>query len=360
MSLRSNKENLYLGLIAPVAIVGALWSVYNFPVERAGWHLLVLGVVTVFFSSALRIQLPRVNIHVTISDAAIILSFLMYGGEISILLAIFESAFTSLSFKWRGGRIRNKTIVTNIANASAAVFLTSVLLHFTFGSIPVIAQNGNVTTLMWLLASMAALLFLFNSALVSLFISARSSDKSVITVWSESCLNAVVIYLASAVLAGVSFRALQQINTMLFAAVGLFFGVVYFTYRRYIDDIKSTSAKAELAERERAEEAERHVAELKHYVQKLEQSGEELKRSHETLRHALNHNALTGLPNKYFFVETIKDLLAKSRQPRGWPFALLYLDLNRFKTINDSIGHARGDKLIRSVGARIKDLTGLE
>jgi len=357
MSAKFKKEDLYLAAIALVSATGATWAILNFPVNRISWHLLILGVVTVFFSSALRIQLPRINIHVTISDAAIILSFLWYGGETSILLAILESAFTSLSFKWRGGRIKNKTIVTNIANAAGAVFLTSIILRSTFGPAPAIAESGNITMFIWLLASMAALLFLFNSALVSLFISARSSDKSVIKIWSEYCLNALVIYLTSAILAGVSFRALQQINTMLFAAVGLFFGVVYFTYRRYIDDIKSTSAKAELAERERAEEAERHVTELKHYVKRLEQSGEELQQSYATLRHALNHNALTGLPNKYFFVEKIKDLLAKCRQSRGRPFALLYLDLNRFKTINDSIGHARGDKLIRSVGARIKELT---
>jgi diguanylate cyclase (GGDEF)-like protein len=358
MSFKSNKENVYLTVITPIAAAAALWAIYNFPVERFSWHLVVLGIVTTFFSSALRIQLPRINIHVTISDAAIILAFVVYGGETSVLLAILESAFTSLSFKWRGGRIRTKTIATNITIAAVAVFLSSVIVHAAFGPAPKITESGNVTMFIWLLASMAALLFFFNSTLVSVFVTARSHEKGVVKVWSEYCLNALVIYMTSAVLAGVSLKAIQQINTTLFAAVALFFSIVYFTYRRYINDIKSTSAKAERAERERAEEAERHVTELRHYVHKLEESSRELQRSHETLRHALYHNALTGLPNKHYFAERIKELLVECRQSRGCPFAVLYLDLNRFKTINDSIGHARGDKLIRSVGARINELAG--
>jgi diguanylate cyclase (GGDEF)-like protein len=358
MSFKSNKENVYLGIITPVAAAAALWAIYDFPVERFSWHLIILAIVTIFFSSALRIQLPRINIHVTISDAAIILAFVVYGGETSVLLAILESAFTSLSYKWRGGRIRNKTIATNITIATVAVFLSSIIIRVAFGPAPTITESGNVTMFIWLLAVMAALLFLFNSALISLFVTAKSDEKSIVTVWSEYCLNALVIYMTSAVLAGVSLKAMQQINTTLFAAVGLFFGIVYFTYRRYINDIKSTSAQAEQAERGRAEQAEQHVAELRHYVQKLEESSQQLQTSHETLRHALYHSALTGMPNKHYFAEKIKDLLAECRQSLGRPFAVLYLDLNRFKTINDSIGHARGDKLIQSVGARIKELTG--
>jgi hypothetical protein len=80
----SNKrlENVYIAILTPV-VIGALgWAVYNFPTDRLEWRLAGLSIITVFFSSFLRIQLPRTKIHVTTSDAAIILVFLWYGGEI--------------------------------------------------------------------------------------------------------------------------------------------------------------------------------------------------------------------------------------------------------------------------------------
>src|SRR6476659_880748 len=97
MSVRIAKENKYLALLAPLAAIGVGWALYSFPIERMDLRLGILTVVTVFFSSLLRIQLPRINIHVTISDAAIILSFLLYGGEVAIILSILESAFNSLT-----------------------------------------------------------------------------------------------------------------------------------------------------------------------------------------------------------------------------------------------------------------------
>ena len=356
MSGKIAKENKYLALLAPLAAIGVGWALYNFPVERMDLRLGILTVVTVFFSSLLRIQLPRINIHVTISDAAIILSFLLYGGEVAIILSILESAFNSLTLRQRGVKIRNKTIVINMLIASVAVMLTTLIVRGIFGPAPAAALSTDVTDLVRLLAVMAFSLFLFNSALVSLFITARSDSKTMVKVWTEYCLNALVIYLTSAVLAGFTLRAVQQINSTLFVAVGIFFGVLYFTYRRYINDIQDTAAKAEQAERERAEQAERHVSELQHYVKKLEMSRSDLEHSHERLRHAAYHDTLTGLPNKYYFVETIKELLRKCRNSAGRPFAVLYLDLNRFKTINDSVGHTRGDKLIREVAARLKEV----
>jgi diguanylate cyclase (GGDEF)-like protein len=358
MPLNRFRENLYIGLLVPIVICASVWAVLNFPIHHLDWRLCILTVVTVFFSSFLRIQLPRTKIHVTTSDAAIILSYLWYGSSIAFILALLEAGFTSFTYLRQGGTMRKKTILINVVNAGVAVFLTTITVRMVFGPVPAVSESADVTDLIGLLAVMAFSLFLFNSALVSLFMAAKNSEKSIFSIWTEYCLNALVIYLTSAVLAGVVLKAIEQINIVLFVAVGVFSTVVYFTYRRYIDDIKITAAKAERAERERAEQAEVHVRELKHYVRKLEQSGNELQKSHETLRHAAYHDALTGLPNKYYFVEAIKGLLKECRQMSGRPFAVLYLDLNRFKTINDSVGHTRGDKLIREAATRLKGVVG--
>ena len=272
---------------------GALvWSIYNFPVHVVDWQLAMLGAVTICFSSFLRIQLPRTKIHVTTSDVAIILSFLYYGGETAIILAVLEAGFTSISYRLRGGTIKNKTIVVNTLNAAIAVFFSTFVVKSVFGTAHDVLAGGDLTRFIWLLVSLAISLFLFNSAFVSLFFAAKNPGKSVVKVWTEYCLNALVIYLTSAILAGVMYKAFQQINIMLLGAVALFFAVVYLTYRRYINDIKATAVKAEQAERERAEQAEIHVKDLQHYVRKLEQTGEELRESHVRLQHAAFHDAL--------------------------------------------------------------------
>ena len=74
MASQKYLENTYLALLVPVAAGSLGWAVWHFPVELIDWRLAGLTIITVFFSSFLRIQLPRTKIHVTTSDAAIILS----------------------------------------------------------------------------------------------------------------------------------------------------------------------------------------------------------------------------------------------------------------------------------------------
>ena len=78
-----------------------------------------------------------------------------------------------------------------------------------------------------------------------------------------------------------------------------------------------------------------------------------LQASEERIRHMAMHDALTGLPNRAFFNEYV-DMAIQAADRRS--FALLYLDLDRFKQVNDSLGHPAGDELIRQFGARLKGL----
>ncbi len=348
-------ENIYIGVLLPVAAGALGWSLVNFPSDRLDWRLVGLAIITVFFSSFLRIQLPRTKIHVTTSDAAIILSFLWYGGEVAVILSFLETAYASLSYRFHGGTIRNKTILVNIVVAVSALFATTMIVRGVFGPAPELLGSGNVTEFVLMLAAMGILLFVFNSAFVSLFFAAKNG-KPVLEVWTEYCLNALAMYLSGAVLAGFTTKAIHDINIFLFAAVCVFFGTVYMTYRRYINDIRKTAAKAEEAERDRAEEAENHVRELKHYVARLEQTSEELKQGRERFRHAAYHDGLTKLPNRNYFVDTIRQLIKEKQDSAAFSYAVMFLDLNGFRKINDSLGHSVGDQLIKQVAGRLSKI----
>ena len=73
----------------------------------------------------------------------------------------------------------------------------------------------------------------------------------------------------------------------------------------------------------------------------------------EALRHRVLHDALTGLPNRHSFVDSLRDALRRGLAS-GSPVGVLFLDLDHFKLINDSIGHHAGDELLREVAPRLR------
>ncbi len=75
----------------------------------------------------------------------------------------------------------------------------------------------------------------------------------------------------------------------------------------------------------------------------------------EDVRHQALHDALTGLPNRTLFSDRLQQTIAAAcREPA--PFSVLMIDLNRFKEINDTLGHTIGDQVLRQIGPRLSPL----
>ena len=84
-----------------------------------------------------------------------------------------------------------------------------------------------------------------------------------------------------------------------------------------------------------------------------------LRRQMEELEHSALHDALTGLPNRTLFRRQVEqELSASRREARG--VAVMLIDLDRFKEINDTLGHASGDLLLQELGERLQELLGAD
>lgn len=79
-----------------------------------------------------------------------------------------------------------------------------------------------------------------------------------------------------------------------------------------------------------------------------------LKEAEAKLIHDALHDPLTGLPNRVLFIERLSRALVRTNRDPDYRFAVLFLDLDRFKIVNDSLGHAVGDLLLIAIGERLE------
>ena len=167
--INSSAINLYLWLLTLIAAIICIFSIAGFKSETIDLKFFVLAPLTIFFSSYLRIQLPRTKIHLSISEVLIFYILLVYGSGAAVLIAGFESFYTSLTFRRQGINIKNRTILFNVGMSVTCVYFAAMSVSLIFSSPESVIADDSITGFGAMLICVALAQFISNSIVISLW-----------------------------------------------------------------------------------------------------------------------------------------------------------------------------------------------
>jgi len=353
-NLREHSINIYMWLIVAAGTASVLYAAVTLPTGIIDGYFLLLILITAVLGSRIAIRIPKISGNITLEDTFVFIALLLYGSEAAVMIGALAGICSAL-------RISRKvrTVAFGSAALACSVFTTAAVLKFAFGSTTNLLNHGASLAII-ALCVMGLVQYLIHTG-IGATTSALKAGESIWRMWTRNFLWMSISYFAGAAGAGFIVSSLGTTRFWAFLVCIPIIIIVYFSYDRYMREVKASARHAEEAERaraelehQRAEQAERHVQELNNYIVEQERISRVLEETKEHFRHAAFHDSLTGLPNRAMFTQLLKAEIESSSRRNDHKFAVLFLDLDRFKNVNDSLGHTHGDLLLVAFAERLE------
>src|SRR6185369_16598080 len=234
--------SVYMWSVVVAGAVAVLYSAYTLPRGIIDGYFLLLMLVTAVIGSRIAIRIPQINVNITVDDTFVFIAMLHYGGEAAVIIGALAGVCSAL-------RISRKvrTVAFGSALLACAVFVTASVLKYAFGSTTGLLKNGASLALI-ALCLMGMVQYLVHTGLGATA-SALKANESIWRMWSRNFLWISISYFAGAAGAGFIVSSLGTTRFWAFLICIPIIIIVYFSYDRYMREVKASARHAEEAER---------------------------------------------------------------------------------------------------------------
>ena len=343
----------------PAGAMCFAWAVMNLSLPTFSKGYVGMLAFSILIAPRMSLAMPRSKFAISFSDAVVFLTLLLYGGPAAIVVAALESLSNCVNLSRKGFPFGRLMIPTNVSINTLSVGFTYVSWLGLQQTRLLPPDPSSTQYLIATLASLAILQFGFSTFFVALFQSLKDGS-ALFSTWRRDCFSSSMTHIVGAALAGLIQRIIDFGDIMTGVMAAAAFGIAYLSYRQSIGEINQAIDQAEeaereksRAERERRREAEQHAGELSLLLEKEERTNTALRKSEKDFQHAALHDSLTDLANRKKLGDILRQLINDYREDQSVSFQVLFLDISRFKNINDSLGHSFGDKVLQIAAKRL-------